>query len=248
MRLLSLLLLPGCATAPWGTWSFAVALTEPVGDECTTSVSHNYSGADVPAETAVTDEAWTTSAEETYSEALFFGRVEESGQGAILIIGTDALPGSQDEAGVWTFAWTGETAGNDQATHASGYDYVYTHAATSTLRVKGTVNNETFTGTWTRESTSRQKWDESDTWGDEAAAYVGDNGETPAGTYLVLDDGSGAQVAANNARLAYDCENTGCTLSVEEGCGYTYDLTGQRTGFEGQDAPWTEDAGQPAGL
>ncbi len=248
MRAFSLLLLSGCATAPWGTWSFSIALTEPVGDECATSVSHNFTGADVPADTTTTDESWTTSGTETWSESMFFGRIEESGQGAMMIVGTEALPGSQDEAGEWTFSWTGEEAGNDLASHASGYDYAYTREATATLRVKGTFNNETFTGTWASESTSREKWDESDTWSDEAAAYVGDNGETPAGTYLVLTDAAGAQVAANNARLAYDCENTGCTLSVEQGCGYTYDLSGQLTAFEGQDAPWTEDAGQAAGL
>jgi hypothetical protein len=248
MRVLSLLLLGGCATTPWGTWSFSLAVTQPEGDECSSTVLHNYTGADTPAAAAAADESWATSSSDTYTETLFFGRLEESGQGAMLIIGEEALPGSQDEAGEWSFSWTGEQQGTDSASHASGYDFVHLEEATSTLRVKGTFNTETFTGTWLSESTSRDKWDESDTWSDEAAAYAGENGETPAGTYLVLTSGDGTEVAANNARSAYDCENTGCTLSVEEACAYQYGLTGQLTAFDGDDAQWTKDAGQPAGL
>ncbi len=248
MRVVSLLLLAGCASPPWGTWSFSIATTEPTGEECTVGVSSNYSGADVPAETTTTDESWTTESSETYSQTLFFGRVEESGQGAMLIVGAEALPGSQNDEGVWTFSWTGERASESMSTHASGYDYATVSEASSMLRIKGTFNGETFTGSWSTESTSQQKWDESDTWSDEAAAYVGDNGSTPVYNYLVLADGSGNEVAVNNSRSAYDCETIGCTLSVDQGCAYSYDLTGQLTSFEGSDAPWTEDAGQPAGL
>jgi hypothetical protein len=249
MRALPLVLfLAGCATTPWGTWAFSLAVTEPVGDECARTVSHNFTGAHEPADTTVIDESWSTSSASAYSETLFFGRLEESGQGAVLIVGAEALPGSQDEAGKWTFSWRGRQESDDTATHASGYDYAHHYEATSTLLVKGSFNTETFTGAWTTESTSREKWDESDTWSDEAVAYVGENGESPVGTYLVLTGGDGVEVAANNARSAYDCENTGCTLSVEEACGYSYDLSGQLTAFEGQDSRWVQDAGQPAGL
>lgn len=248
MARMSLLLLLGCATVPWGTWAFTLAVTQPTGDECTTTVTHNFTGAHVPESADTADADWTTSESAEYSSMLFFGRIEEVGQGSMLIVGSEAFPGTHSEDGSWTFAWEGANSGADAATHASGYDYSHTYETTATVRVKGSFNNETFAGTYADESTDVDKWEESDTWSDEAAAYAGENGDSPAGTYLVLTDGAGVDYAANNARGAYDCDAAGCTLQVEAACAYNYEIAGQLTSFEGNESAWTEDAGQPAGL
>lgn len=246
MSLLPLLLL-GCATSPWGTWAFTLAYTAPEGDECETAITHNFTGAHPPAAATTEDPAWTTSEDAAVSPQLFFGRVEASGDGAMLIVGAEALPGTLTEAG-WTFTWTGEESSDSEASHATGYDYAAHAESTATVRIKGTFSDGTFVGDYYPESTSLQDWSESDTWSDEAAAYVGDNGEAPVGTWLVLTDGAGAEVPANNGRAVYDCETASCTLAVETACASRYALTGELTEFAAEDAPWTEDAGQPAGL
>lgn len=247
MGLLSLLL-AGCATTPWGTWAFTLAVTAPVGDECTTEVSHNYTGAHPAADTTVEDEAWESTSASSQSPQLFFGRLEAYGQGSMLIIGTEALPGTRNEDGSWTFAWEGETSTDATTAHASGYDYAAHEESTAATRIKGTFNNETFVGTYLPDTTSIQQWGESDTWSDEAAAYVGENGETPVGTWLFLTGGDGVEVPANNGRAAYDCETADCALTIETACAYQYELTGQLSEFTSDDAGWTEGAGQPAGL
>ncbi len=247
MRLFPLLL-AGCATTPWGTWAFTLAVTPATGDECAVSTTHNFTGAYAPESTTVVDESWTTTTTSSDSPALFFARLEAYGQGSMLIVGDEALPGTHNEDGSWTFAWEGESTDETVATHASGYDYTAYAASTSTLKIKGTFNTETFTGDYLPQTTSLQKWDESDTWSDEAAAYVGDNGEAPVGTYLVLSDGAGGEIAANNNRAVYDCETATCALTVESTCDYRYALTGQLTEFGPDDAGWLEGAGQPAGL
>lgn len=247
MRLLPLLL-SGCATTPWGTWAFTLEVTAPEGDECETSVSHNYTGAHPPTPAAADEEVWQTTEDSEQSPQLFFGRLESYGQGSMLIIGTEALPGTHNEDGSWTFAWKGETSSDSTASHASGYDYAAHAESTAALRIKGSFNTETFTGSYQPETSSLLKWDESDTWSDETAAYVGDNGESPVGTYLVLTGGDGTEVPANNGRAVYDCETSDCALAVESTCEYHWSISGQLSEFTADDAGWTQDAGQPAGL
>ena len=248
MRVLLPLFLTGCATTPWGTWAFTLELTAPVGDECATEINSNFTGAHPAIVATTTDENWTASSEDSASSQLFFGRIEASGQGSMLIVGSEALPGSQNEDGSWTFAWTGDETSDATATHASGYDYSVHTENSQSLRIKGTFNNETFTGDYLPSTQSLASWGESDTWSDEAAVYVGDNGEAPVGTYLFITDAAGAEVPANNGRAVYDCETAGCTLAVESTCSYSQVISGQLTEFTGDDAAWTEDAGQPAGL
>jgi hypothetical protein len=166
-------LLLGCATTPWGTWAFTVAITEPVGDECTTTLTHNLTGAHEPAVAAPADPSWSQSSSEEVSPSLFFGRVEESGQGAILIVGASAYPGVHNDDGSWTFSWTASDAGTEENVHATGYDYVHHYEQDSAVRLRGTFNTDTFTGTYTTETSDTQKWDESDTWSAEASVYVG---------------------------------------------------------------------------
>ncbi|MSQ03137.1 MAG: hypothetical protein EXR71_14820 [Myxococcales bacterium] len=242
------LLLTGCATTPWGTWAFTLAVTAPVGDECATEITHNVTGAHPALVATTTDESWTATADESASSQLFFGRIDEYGQGSMLIVGTEALPGTHNEDGSWTFGWTGEESTDATATHASGYDFSQHTETSQSLRIKGTFNNETFTGSYLPNSQSLSSWGESDTWADEAAVYVGDNGEAPIGAYLFLTDAAGAEVPANNGRAVYDCDTQGCTLTVEATCTYAYEISGQLTEFTADDAGWTEDAGQPAGL
>lgn len=218
------------------------------GDECATTISHNFTGASEPAE-AAEDEAWTSESTNETSNQVFFGRVEGSDDGgAVLIVGTSSYVGVQGEGGNWTFSWAHTSSGETNDTHASGYQFDWQYDDAVTTTIAGVFTADGFVGTWEDDSESTDKYTESDTWSDEAAAYVGTTGLTPASTYLVVTDAYGVQTAASNTYQAYDCDAAGCALTVQTACAYRYDLTATGTDFEPDDEGWVSDAGQTAGL
>ncbi|MFZ5478976.1 MAG: hypothetical protein ACOZNI_19555 [Myxococcota bacterium] len=243
-----LLWILGCAAPAWGTWMFTKTVSPPDGSECQDSAIHNFTTATTPEE-AATDTGWVEEASSDVSDEVFFGRLEKTAEGAVLIVGGLALPGAQGEDGGWVFQWDTTSEGVETDTHASGYLYQYDHATTETLRVEGAIEGSAFTGLWETSTRNDRTWDESDLWTEEAAAYVGENGEMPVGDWLVVTDDTGAVVEATNAREVADCGDgdTSCTLAVSSTCVYRSDLTGVATELAGEDAPWTEDAGQAAG-
>lgn len=241
-----LALLLGCATPIWGVWMFTLDITPSTGDECSTTVTHNFAGAHEPEESSQ-ETPWTEESTSSQSSSVFFGRVEESGQGLVLLVGTEVYPGKNNEDGSSEFSWKGTESGTYDKTHASGYAFAQAYEDQYTETVKGTFNNDVFTGTFSQGLASFDKWDESDTWSDEAAIVVTDTGAIPAWSYLVLTDGMGNEQPVTNTRGAYDCDSAGCTLSVESACAYSYDLTGQLTDIEDDDR-WVRDATQPAGI
>ncbi len=243
---LVLALLAGCDGPLYGTWMFSKDLTFPTGDECTESVSHNFAGAYLPV--AVGDDpAWTEADTGASSPEVFFARIERTGDGAVLIVGTDALPGTHLEDGTWLFLWTHTSTGQESLDHATGYAYDHTYQSSSTLRISGQLDGDHFLGTWEDATAATDAWTESDTWSDEAAVEVGSTGTLPASTYLLRADDAGAESAASNTQLAYDCGVTGCTLTVQSACASRYPLDGVMTGFEPADSRWVEDAGEAAG-
>lgn len=245
---MALLLLLACGAPTWGTWMFTKAVTVATGDECETSVTHNLAGATLPEEIAG-DTGWVETSAAEVTPEVFFARVEEAGDGAVLITGEDAWPGARQDNGSWVFRWETGSTGQDDASHASGYAWHHVYASAAEVRITGDFAGDGFTGLHETESTTDGSWTESDTWSEEAAAYVGDNGEIPVGEHLVVVDGTtGTATAANNAREASECGDSGdCALTVHEGCLYSYTLTGKATEFSPDDAPWTSDAGQAAG-
>lgn len=222
-----------------------MALSPATGEECASSISHNFAGAHEPV-AAVVDETWVTESSEEYSSQVFFGRLEEMGQSSVLILGTSAFPGERNDDGTSTYIWESFDEGTDKTTHASGYAFSASYADTGVTKIAGTFNNDTFTGQYSTETSALDQWDESDTWSDAAAQALGDRGAIPSATYLVLTDGAGIETPAGNTRQSYDCDSAGCTLSVETACGYSYELTGQATDLAADDR-WARDAGQPAG-
>jgi hypothetical protein len=242
-----LALLFGCAPAIDGTWMFEVAVTLPTGVECASTATHNFVGAYEPPE-AQDDLSWTTSTAGEVSEEILFGRIEESGDAPVLILGTSVLAGTDKGKGAWSFSWTRSETSRTENQHATGYSYVQTVQDSALTTVAGSISAGVFDGTWTEESASTTQWVESDTWSDEAATYVGTTGAIPSGNYLLRLDSTGAEVPATNTQSAYDCGEAGCTLTVQQGCAYQYDVHGTRTDFEPEDGNWTEDAGQPPGI
>lgn len=242
-----ILLAYGCAAVPFGTWLFERTLTTATGDECATTLSHNYVGAYEPAE-ATEDTAWSTESETVSSNEVFFGRIEgtEDG-GAVLIIGSEALLGSS-EGGAWSFGWDASESSTEADVHAAGYQYTASVEAVATTRIAGSFDTSTFTGTWDEESESTAKYTESDTWGDDAAAYVGTTGQTPVSSYLLVTDAYGTETSAYNNYSSYECDTGGCALTVQYVCGYSYTMTGVLTDLLPEDNRWAEDAGQPAGI
>ncbi len=237
--------LAGCGNVD-GTWMFNRAYTVPAGDECTSGVTHDFVGAYQPVGTAP-DTAWTSTDTATVSGDVFFGRIDQQGKSAVLIVGTGAYPGVKQADGSWVFSWDKSAKDAQSDTHESGYQYLYTSDTTNSTRVTGTFTSDTFTGTWEDSSQSSQSWTESDTWSDDVAATIGTTGRVPASSYLLKLDADGNEVPATNEYQTADCDVTGCLLTVTQACGYTYDLTGAATGFSAADAPWTSDAGQTSG-
>ena len=242
------LLACGAATPAWGTWMFTRQVTLATGDECTNTVSHNFIGAYEPI-VAGEDTAWTTGESAEYSPEVFFGRLEATAEedGAVLILGTDALPGQRQGDGTWLFYWTRTDAGGDTTHHAVGYDYAHTYDSSTTLRISGDFAADAFEGTHETETQRTDTWSESDVWNTDAAVYVGENGEMPVGDWLRVVGQDGLETNAGNARETYDCGESGCTLSVAPACAYRYTLTGVATSFAPDDSRWVEDAGQPSG-
>jgi hypothetical protein len=240
-----LTLLLACAPTS-GTWMFTKDVTPATGDECTDDVIHNFVGAYEPIE-AGDDPSWTETETGALSAEVFFARIEGAGDGAVLIVGTEALPGALQDDGSWLFYWTSATDGADSLDHLTGYTYDHSFATSSTLRVQGTFTGGSFEGTYDSETQSTDSWAESDTWADEAAAIVGGTGAVPASDYLLRIDTAGVEGAASNTQAEYDCGVAGCTLTVSQSCAYRYPLSGVRTDFTPADSRWVEDAGQAAG-
>lgn len=239
-------LLVACAPPMDGTWLFTKDVTPATGDECTDDVIHNFVGAYEPIE-AGDDPAWTETESGDQSAEVFFGRIAETQDGALLIVGTEALPGALQDNGSWLFYWTGSSTGADGLDHVSGYTFDHSYEATTTLRVQGTFENGAFTGTFESETSGIDAWAESDTWTEEAATIIGNTGNIPAADHLLRIDTGGTESAAANTKLEYDCGEAGCTLTVSDACAYRYALTGVATAFTPDDSLWVEDAGQAAG-
>ena len=244
LRLVPMSLLVGCAYDPSGTWMFTLTYLPATGNECSPGVTHNFVGSYPPAEDA--DEDWTESADTEYSDMVFFGRLEDSQEGPILIVGAAAMPGTHEKKD-WTFSWTRSQVTTTTDEHSAGYSYEYTRETTSAVVVDGSIKKDLFIGTWAQEDATSDAWSESDTWSDEVLAYVPSTGQIPAASYLLRTDDTGTEVPAYNDSVSYDCGNAGCTLTVNDSCVYSYELAGVLTDFEPDDSRWTEDAGQPAG-
>lgn len=239
-------LLFACAPPTWGTWMFTKEVTLPTGQECTEVTIHNLVGAYTPIAPG-DDPTWAETDTGQLSGEVFFARVEQTADGAVMIVGDDALPGVEQDDGSWLFYWTNSSAGSDGLDHTTGYSFDHSYESTSTLRIEGTIDGGVFTGTHETETFAVDRWNESDTWSEEAALIIGENGEIPSDEHLLRIDTGGTEGPATNGREAFDCGETGCTLTLSEACAYRYVLTGVATGFEADDAQWVEDAGQPAG-
>lgn len=242
-----LALLAACGSGIEGTWMFEITVTAPTGEECASTTTHNFVGAYEPPD-AQPDLSWTSTSTGEMSDQVLFGRIEDSGEGPVLILGASSLPGTAEGKGSYSFSWTGTETNRTENQHATGYSYTQSVDDSATTTLKGTLSKGSFDGTWIEETASTAQWVESDTWSDEAAAYVGTTGVIPSGNYLLRLDSTGVEVPATNTQSSYDCGEAGCTLTVQQGCAYRYDVHGTHTGFDPADANWTEDAGQAPGI
>jgi hypothetical protein len=230
-----------------GTWMFTRTLTPATGDECVTGdVSHNFAGAYTPTPPDVSTD-WTTDDQVTYSPEVFFGRIEADQNGMLLLLGSSVLVGTEKSKNDWEFSWTKETNDYGEESHVSGYLYTHSSDSTSTLKVSGTFGKDGFSGSHETDTTSTQRWTESDSWSEDVAATVGTTGQIPVSSVLVRVDGSGNEVPVTNDYQSFDCDDSDCTLSEVASCVYRYDLTAVPTDFSPDDANWVQDAGEAAG-
>lgn len=245
--LVAVLSLLACSGAIEGTWMFS----RPVAPAplCADSFNHNLVGAYAPAaEDPAEDTAWTSTDTGAESEEVFFGRITSTDAGALLVVGTEALPGVKNDNGGWTFEWVGSEEDREDASHATGYVWQHTTSNTRTLRVAGDVSGDGFGGTWDVEESTLDGYTESDAWSADVEAYVGATGNLPSGSRLLrLDASTGAEVPATNERDTLDCNGTNCTLSIRSDCAVRTTFTAVRTDLEPSDSRWVQDAGQTAG-
>ena len=226
---------------------FTRAVTLPTGEECADpSISHNFSGAYTP-EAVADDDAWAEESTEVGSGDVFFGSIETTSTGAVLVIGSLAYPGVAGEEDAWTFSWSTTDEGEDASLHTTGYAYSHTYQSVVTTRVAGTFADGAFSGSWESESSTVDGWVESDDWAEEVATTIGGTGNIPSGTYLLRTDELGVEAAATTTQLEFDCASASCTLSVSQACLYSYGLEAVRTDHDEADGRWVQGAGQAAG-
>lgn len=180
------------------------------------------------------------------SPSLFFGRIEASGDGYVLIVGNTVYPGTETPKG-WSFSWTTSSVHDDDHLHATGYDFLVHTDDEITTTIAGSFKKGAFSGTWAQSTLTLDTWTELDTWSEEAATTVGTSGQTPVSSYLVKVDEYGAEVPVTNVYDGFDCTEATCNLTVQSSCQASYAVTGELTDFSSDDNRWVEDATQPAG-
>ncbi len=253
-------LLAGCAGFdPTGVWLFTIAETAATGDECDESVFHNFAEAELPEESEEESD-WTEQESADQSERVTFGHIAASGDSYLLIIDGWVLPQAEGGSELQhTFQWEQSELRDSSASHAAGYLFIDETEQTETTRLVLTFPETApkegaavITGTWESESTSLQSWEEADTWPDDEGFEIGETGQIPAGSWLVVEEtdtesGELVQSAAVNTRDASECSETPCVLTVNSACLYSYSLSAEHSDIDPSDIDW-EDAGWSAGL
>lgn len=228
----------GCTNTITGIWMMQISY--PAADTCVDTISHNFTGATVPSDTTDTADGWTQDDSETRTDELTFVQVETTGKDtAVLIMGSQAWPGTMSDKGHYTFAWSGSDEQLQDSSHDSGYTYTYSSSALSEEQLVLVMDQGLGSGTWESTSTNDQSWLESDTWSKDLPFA---RGAIPAGDYLVVEGTQGKkgpkpqETPASNGRDDSDCDADNCTLTVTTTCDDSLDVVLTQTDFSDDDA------------
>ena len=228
------LLFVGCGAGPFGIWMLEIPSATDDDQECTDGVTHNFTDATVVEDNSSSD--YTSELTQQRSNSLVLVRIEAIGEGqAVMIVGSEAFPGTETGEGSWSFAWTGSQVTDQLDEHVQGYSYTWSGSSEVTETFFLTVTKDTLTGTYTLDSFSDDAYTESDSWSDQVAKIVGSGGLIPASRHLTVP-GPKADMPASNRFDESDCDADTCELSVSSDCSASLDFTGTLTAFTEDEA------------
>ncbi len=245
---MTLLLAMACAGAKDidGIWAISIPAVTSAEEECSDSISHNFTEAYIPEDEETTD-TWTDESEISESAALQLVQItRQSKDEAEMLVGARTYVGTLKE-GTWTFTWDGSDDTATTQSHVDGYDYTAELHTETVTTIRLTKEGDTIKGSWASEMLTQGVWAESDAWSEEITE-VSERGNMPSSLYLMIDvPGSGPR-PADNERDRAECSGTNCELEVTSTCTRTRDYTGFITGYDTEEAyGHLTTAGQPAG-
>lgn len=215
---LTLPLLGGCLGPSFVEGVWLVELPPSAEEACDSTLTENFENAD-PYDTPDTpDSEWTYEETTDASGSLFFVEVlEGKGGKAVLVLGSEAIPGTKD-GNVYTFTWDDFENSVDSAEHESGYVYreeVNASSKTTLTFEKG--KSGTATGTWSIDSSEEYVFAESDEWDESATGYW--NGQIEDVSYSYLDGD------ASNMYDSADCADERCRITISQTCSGSLPVT-----------------------
>ncbi len=241
------LLLAGCGASPFGIWLFEIPSATDDDEDCTDSVSHNFTGAEAVEEDSGGD--YTSEITTERSGSLVLARIEATGEGqALMIIDNDVYPGTETRDGVWSFSWTGSQITDQADEHTQGYSYTWSGSSEMTENFVLTFGAQAVNGTYTVNTYDHDAYTETDSWSQQVAKYIGAEGLIPASRHLTVSGPTGDMPASNRYDDS-DCDSAPCELAVASDCSVDLDFSGTLTAFtedEAYDA--VGGAGQNPGL
>jgi hypothetical protein len=202
--------------------------------DCERGVLHNFTGGTA---IDIDNYEWETISVVQRGSDIAFAQLIEAGRGVgVLVLGDQAFPGERT-GNDWVFDWTDVVGTADGQQHSSGYGYFeYTKFSTEWTIKIDTERGET-SGEMEQADLQELTWRESDTWADSAAATIGYNGQMPAGSYVLVDDGeTGESGPASNRADTSDCDTTAdapwCEVQDITICETSRDFTATKTRLE----------------
>ena len=246
---MTLLLALACAKAKDidGIWAISIPTAASVEEDCSESISHNFTEAYVPDDDEETDETFTEETDLDQSDQLILVQItRQSASEAVMLVGARTYLGNLNE-GTWTFKWEGTEDEVTTQTHVDGYDFSADQHTETLTTIRLTKDGDAIKGSWSDETTVDGVWEETDAWSEEITE-IGDRGQMPSSVYLWMDVPGAGPRPADNERDRAECSGTNCELEVSSTCTRTRDYTGFITGYESEDAyGHLGAAGQPAG-
>ncbi len=248
--MLGLLGCNGEATDVEGIWALMVPNLQDIEEDCSESVSHNFTDGQVPddddeIETRFSDEVDTTRSDELVLVQVV--RSDVNKDEALLVSGARIYPGKEVDKGAWVFEWEGQEVTERVQSHADGYDYteLIDEARVSTIRLN--LSKDGSSGTWTEETVTAASYTETDAWSEEITEVSAD-GQMPSSKYLVVEIGAGSLVPLTNSRDRADCGGTACELDLDISCVNEREYSAMKTGYDDETVyENVSGAGQQAG-
>ena len=211
------------------------------GSACGLELTENHQDGAPPQGGGGGGSDWTETESGDYSDQVIFVEVVDTEDGgSVLLVDGAAYVGTTTK-GVSTFVWETFADGESVQEHTSGYTFTQTEEGSVGVTVTLTPDKDVVSGTWAVVQDTTRRWEESDEWdADEVGASTG---QTPFGTYLLLDD----SMPARNRSDVDDCGSDTCRLELSTVCDASSPFTGVRVKIDDEAYLPVAGAGQDGG-